>query len=59
VGTGPSRRSTSLIEATTDLLKKFRGPRMGKATFAVVQREDELAAIGMVLGAGLDRARAQ
>jgi len=29
----------------------------GKATFAVVQAEDELAAIGMVLGAGWAGAR--
>jgi len=49
--------STSLIEAATDLLKKFRVSPEGKATFAVVQAEDELAAIGMVLGAGWAGAR--
>jgi 2-oxoglutarate ferredoxin oxidoreductase subunit alpha len=54
----PITPSTSLIEATTDLLKKFRVTPEGKATFAVVQSEDELAAIGMVLGAGWAGARA-
>jgi 2-oxoglutarate ferredoxin oxidoreductase subunit alpha len=53
----PITPSTSLIEATTDLLKKFRVTAEGKATFAVVQAEDELAAIGMVLGAGWAGAR--
>jgi 2-oxoglutarate ferredoxin oxidoreductase subunit alpha len=53
----PITPSTSTIEATTDLLKKFRVTADGKATFAVVQAEDELAAIGMVLGAGWAGAR--
>jgi 2-oxoglutarate ferredoxin oxidoreductase subunit alpha len=53
----PITPSTSLVEATTDLLKKFRVTLEGKATFAVVQAEDELAAIGMVLGAGWAGAR--
>jgi 2-oxoglutarate ferredoxin oxidoreductase subunit alpha len=53
----PITPSTSVIEATTDLLKKFRVTAEGKATFAVVQAEDELAAIGMVLGAGWAGAR--
>ena len=53
----PITPSTSMIEATTDLLKKFRVTPEGKATFAVVQAEDELAAIGMVLGAGWAGAR--
>jgi 2-oxoglutarate/2-oxoacid ferredoxin oxidoreductase subunit alpha len=54
----PITPSTSLVEATADLLKKFRVTEDGKATFAVVQAEDELAAIGMVLGAGWAGARA-
>ncbi len=54
----PITPSTSLIEATTDLLRKYRTTPEGKATFAVVQAEDELAAIGMVLGAGWAGARA-
>jgi 2-oxoglutarate ferredoxin oxidoreductase subunit alpha len=53
----PITPSTSVIEATTDLLKKFRVTPEGKATFAVVQAEDELAAIGMVMGAGWAGAR--
>src|ERR1035437_4818556 len=53
----PITPSTSVIEATTDLLKKFRVTPEGKATFAVVQAEDELAAIGMVLGSGWAGAR--
>ncbi|HVZ83813.1 MAG TPA: 2-oxoacid:acceptor oxidoreductase subunit alpha [Terracidiphilus sp.] len=53
----PITPSTSLIEATTDMLKKLRITPEGKATFAVVQAEDELAAIGMVLGAGWAGAR--
>jgi 2-oxoglutarate ferredoxin oxidoreductase subunit alpha len=53
----PITPSTSVVEATTDLLKKFRVTPEGQATFAVVQAEDELAAIGMVLGAGWAGAR--
>jgi 2-oxoglutarate ferredoxin oxidoreductase subunit alpha len=53
----PITPSTSLVEATIDLLNKFRVTPEGKATFAVVQSEDELAAIGMVLGAGWAGAR--
>ena len=53
----PITPSTSLVEATIEYLKKFRVTEEGKATFAVVQAEDELAAIGMVLGAGWAGAR--
>ena len=53
----PITPSTSLVEATIEYLKKFRVTEDGKATFAVVQAEDELAAIGMVLGAGWAGAR--
>ena len=53
----PITPSTSVVEATTDLLKKLRVTPEGNATFAVVQAEDELAAIGMVLGAGWAGAR--
>ena len=53
----PITPSTSLVEAATDLLNKLRVTPEGKATFAVVQAEDELAAIGMVLGAGWAGAR--
>jgi 2-oxoglutarate ferredoxin oxidoreductase subunit alpha len=53
----PITPSTSVVEATTDLLKNLRVTPEGKATFAVIQAEDELAAIGMVLGAGWAGAR--
>lgn len=53
----PITPSTSLIESTIDLLKGHRITPEGKATFAVVQAEDELAAVGMVLGAGWAGAR--
>ena len=39
-------------------MKHYRIDADGKATFAIVQAEDELAAIGMVLGAGWAGARA-
>ncbi len=41
-----------------EYMKRFRIRADGKATFAIVQAEDELAAIGMVLGAGWAGARA-
>ena len=53
----PITPSSSLVEATDRLLKKLPRGADGKATFAVVQAEDELAAIGMVLGAGWAGAR--
>jgi 2-oxoglutarate ferredoxin oxidoreductase subunit alpha len=53
----PITPSTSVVEATIEYLRKFRVTEDGKATFAVVQAEDELAAIGMVLGAGWSGAR--
>jgi 2-oxoglutarate ferredoxin oxidoreductase subunit alpha len=54
----PITPSTSLVEQLIDYLKEYRIGPDGKATFAVVQAEDELAAIGMVLGAGWAGARA-
>ena len=45
------------METLIDYLKEYRIGPDGKATFAVVQAEDELAAIGMVLGAGWAGAR--
>ena len=53
----PITPSTSLIESLIEYLKEYRVTPDGKATFAVVQAEDELAAIGMVLGAGWAGAR--
>jgi 2-oxoglutarate/2-oxoacid ferredoxin oxidoreductase subunit alpha len=53
----PITPSSSLAEGVIEYLKRFRVGAAGKATFAVVQAEDELAAIGMVLGAGWAGAR--
>ncbi len=54
----PITPSSSLVEALQVYLKKYRhDPETGKATYAVVQAEDELASIGMALGAGWAGAR--
>jgi 2-oxoglutarate ferredoxin oxidoreductase subunit alpha len=53
----PITPSSSLVESLIDYMKAYRVGRDGKATFAIVQAEDELAAIGMVLGAGWAGAR--
>jgi 2-oxoglutarate ferredoxin oxidoreductase subunit alpha len=54
----PITPSSSLVEALIGYLERFRRDPDGKASFAVVQAEDEIAAIGMVLGAGWSGARA-
>ncbi|MGH9481881.1 MAG: 2-oxoacid:acceptor oxidoreductase family protein, partial [Terriglobales bacterium] len=48
----PITPSSSLCEFLIDYLKQYRRTPEGRATFAAVQAEDELAAAGMVLGAG-------
>jgi 2-oxoglutarate ferredoxin oxidoreductase subunit alpha len=53
----PITPSSSVVEQLIAYLKKYRVEQDGKANFAVVQAEDELAAIGMVLGAGWAGAR--
>jgi len=54
----PITPSSSLCETLIDYLKEYRiDKQTGKATFAVVQAEDELAALGMALGAGWAGAR--
>jgi 2-oxoglutarate ferredoxin oxidoreductase subunit alpha len=53
----PITPSSSLVETLIEYLKEHRIGPDGKATFAVVQAEDELAAVGMVLGAGWAGAR--
>lgn len=53
----PITPSSSLCESLIDYLKDHRIDADGKATFAVVQAEDEIAAVGMVLGAGWAGAR--
>jgi 2-oxoglutarate ferredoxin oxidoreductase subunit alpha len=55
----PITPSSSLPESLIDYCRRHRiDPETGKATFAIVQAEDELAALGMVLGAGWAGARA-
>jgi 2-oxoglutarate ferredoxin oxidoreductase subunit alpha len=54
----PITPSSSLVESLMEVLKEHRTDVEGKATYAVVQAEDELAAIGMVLGASWAGARA-
>jgi 2-oxoglutarate/2-oxoacid ferredoxin oxidoreductase subunit alpha len=58
VGWYPITPSSSLAESLIEYMKRFRIGADGKATFAIVQAEDELAAIGMVIGAGWAGARA-
>jgi len=53
----PITPSSSLVETLIEYMKEHRIGPDGKATFAIVQAEDELAAIGMVLGAGWAGAR--
>jgi 2-oxoglutarate ferredoxin oxidoreductase subunit alpha len=53
----PITPSSSVVESLIDFMKKYRVEEDGKASFAIVQAEDELAAIGMVLGAGWAGAR--
>ncbi len=54
----PITPSSSVVENLESLLKKYRKTDDGKATYAVVQAEDELAAVGMALAAGWAGARA-
>ena len=54
----PITPSSSLAESLIGYMRAHRiDPATGKATFAIVQAEDELAALGMVLGAGWAGAR--
>ena len=55
----PITPSSSLAEAFARHCRAYRGDReSGKNRFAIIQAEDELAAIGMVIGAGWNGARA-
>jgi len=54
----PITPSSSVCEYLTTHLQKYRhDSETGKATYAIVQAEDELASIGMVVGAGWAGAR--
>lgn len=49
----PITPSTSLVDAINEYLPRFRTDKTtGEVTCAVIQAEDELAAMGMILGAG-------
>jgi len=48
----PITPASSLAETMNEYLPKLRKNSEGKNTYAVVQSEDELAAVGMAIGAG-------
>ena len=55
----PITPSTSLMDAFSLFCRKFReDPDTGRKKYCIVQAEDELAAIGMTIGAGWNGARA-
>ncbi len=55
----PITPSSSLPESLISYMRKYRmDQETGKATFAIVQAEDEIAALGMVMGASWAGARA-
>jgi len=55
----PITPSSSLPEALIGYMKKHRVDKTtGQATYAIIQAEDEIASIGMVIGAGWAGARA-
>jgi 2-oxoglutarate ferredoxin oxidoreductase subunit alpha len=54
----PITPSTSLMDAYKSFCKKYRMDEDGGKKFCIVQAEDELAAIGVVLGAAWNGARA-
>jgi 2-oxoglutarate/2-oxoacid ferredoxin oxidoreductase subunit alpha len=55
----PITPSSSLCESLISYMKKYRIDKAtGKATFAIVQAEDEIASLGMVIGASWAGARA-
>jgi len=55
----PITPATSLADALNEYAPKLRkDPQSDQATYAIVQAEDEIAAIGMLLGAGWMGARA-
>src|SRR6476620_6609105 len=58
VASYPITPSSSLCESLIGYMKKFRVDKgTGKASFAIVQAEDEIAALGMVIGASWAGAR--
>ncbi len=58
VGWYPITPSTSVVDAFETYCKRLRiDPATGKKNYAIVQAEDELAAMGMVIGASWNGAR--
>lgn len=53
----PITPSSSVCEQLMDHMEKYRIDENGKATYAIIQAEDELAAVGMAIGAGWAGAR--
>jgi 2-oxoglutarate ferredoxin oxidoreductase subunit alpha len=53
----PITPSSSLCESLIGYMNRYRVDKDGKATFAIVQAEDEIAALGMVIGASWAGAR--
>ena len=54
----PITPSTSIVDNLSEYLPELRREADGAATYSIVQAEDELAVIGMVVGAGWAGARA-
>jgi 2-oxoglutarate ferredoxin oxidoreductase subunit alpha len=54
----PITPSTSLVDAITDYAPKLRPAEDGKVNYAIIQAEDELAAAGIIVGAGWAGSRA-
>lgn len=53
----PITPSTSVVDGVLENLNLRRDPETGKSTVAIAQAEDELSAIGMIIGAGWAGAR--
>jgi len=53
----PITPSSSIAESMEYYLSRLRKPKNGKKTYAIVQAEDEIASVGMIVGAGWAGAR--
>ena len=58
VGWYPITPATSLVEMMSAYLPGLRDTKDGKRTYAIVQAEDELAAVGITIGAAFSGTRA-
>ena len=58
VGWYPITPATSLVEMMNAYLPGLRDAKDGKHTYAIIQAEDELAAVGITIGAAFSGARA-